>query len=166
MTSLRESIQQLNCFGKVKTNAVYSMGILMCSCEAETSSGEGRGGTLQVLPSLQLLLCCTHHHAVCLRHVISLILFNLFQKHTTWLRIDEVSLWGVLGCWLHPLVVILVGPSLLNILSHSSLFHSHLPPPSPPLPVPPTLSTALSASLQSCCYCAAPAHHSTAMEIK
>lgn len=35
------SILAAELFWKVKTNTAYSMGILMCSCEAETSAGEG-----------------------------------------------------------------------------------------------------------------------------
>lgn len=119
-----------------------------------------------MLDHLQLLLLPLSSHSHC---VVFSFLFNLFLLCT--------HSWGLMrwACGelnespLHLLAVILVTPAAVcphNVLSHSSpslSSHTTAATPVPPsLPLPP----ALSASLQSCCYCAAPAHHSTAMEIK
>ena len=83
-------------FGKVKTNAVYSMGILMCSCEAEIQLGRGhiRSSCLHSCSSVALTLWA--HHAVyacaCVCLSLSFYLSHPFQpvpalwKHTSGLE--------------------------------------------------------------------------------
>lgn len=76
---------KLNCFERVKTNAVYSMGILMCSCEAETSAGEGDTLSPHASPAAltaPLLLLNSHYEHImqCVSVMSSLASFSCFLE--------------------------------------------------------------------------------------